>query len=120
MTCRQGVEKTGRQWNDVRNPSLRWTVWNENENEAAMKMNSYRSVVSLAVVCFVLSLGQRVVAAPSPAAGLLVQAYATLEQADHDYKGHRVAAMKQIAAAARLVGVQVRGDGKGQIGRAHV
>jgi hypothetical protein len=97
----------------VRNPSLRWHVWNKNENEDDMKINSYRSFVGLAIVCFVLCLGQRLVAAPSPAAGLLVQAYATLEQADHDYKGHRLAAMKQIEAAARLLGVNVRGDGKG-------
>ena len=76
-------------------------------------MNLYRSVAGLAIVCFVLSFGQSLVAAPSPAAGLLVQAYTALEQADHDYKGHRIAAMKQIEAAARLLGVKVRGDGKG-------
>ena len=78
-----------------------------------MKINLYRSFVGLAVVCFVLSFGQSLVAAPAPAAGLLVQAYTTLEQADHDYKGHRMAAMKQIEAAAKLLGVKVRGDGKG-------
>jgi hypothetical protein len=33
--------------------------------------------------------------------------------ADHDYKGHRVKAMKQIEAAARILGVDIRGDGKG-------
>ncbi len=77
-----------------------------------MKMDLYRSVVGLAVVCFALSFVQSLVAGPSPAAGLLVQAYTTLEQADHDYKGHRVAAMKQIEDAARLLGVNVRGDGK--------
>jgi hypothetical protein len=52
------------------------------------------------------------VAAPSPAGALLVQAYTVPEQADHDYKGHRIAAMKQIESAGRLVGVNVRGDGK--------
>ena len=67
----------------------------------------------MAIVCFALSLSQRGFAGPSPAAGLLVQAYASLEQADHDYKGHRVAAMRQIEAAAKLVGVNVHGDGKG-------
>jgi hypothetical protein len=78
-----------------------------------MKIHLYRSFVGLAVVCSVLSFGQNLVAAPAPAAGLLVQAYTTLEQADHDYKGHRKAAMKQIEAAAKLLGVKVRGDGKG-------
>lgn len=77
-----------------------------------MKSNLYRSFVGLAVVGFVLSFGQSLVAAPSPAAGLLVQAYTTLEQADHDYKGHRVAAMKQIEAAARLLGANVHGNSK--------
>jgi hypothetical protein len=78
-----------------------------------MKINLYRSLIGLAFVCFVLSFGQSLVAGPAPAAGLLVQAYSTLEQADHDYKGHRKAAMKQIEAAAKLLGVKVRGDGKG-------
>jgi hypothetical protein len=78
-----------------------------------MKINFYRSFIGLAVVCSVLSFGQNLVAAPAPAAGLLVRAYTTLEQADHDYKGHRKAAMKQIEAAAKLLGVKVRGDGKG-------
>ena len=78
-----------------------------------MKINFYRSFIGLAVVCSVLSFDQNLVAAPAPAAGLLVQAYTTLEQADHDYKGHRKAAMKQIEAAAKLLGVKVRGDGKG-------
>jgi hypothetical protein len=78
-----------------------------------MKTGLYPHIVSLAVVCFALSFSQHLFAGPSPAAGLLVQAYATLEQADHDYKGHRVAAMKQIEAAAKLLGVSVRGDGRG-------
>lgn len=77
-----------------------------------MRINCYRSIVGLAAVCFALSFGQSLVAAPPPSAGLLVQAYTTLEQADHDYKGHRIAAMKQIEAAARLMRVHVRGDGR--------
>jgi hypothetical protein len=78
-----------------------------------MKIDLVRSFVGLAVVCSLLCFGRSLDAGPSPAAGLLVQAYATLGQADHDYKGHRVAAMKQIEAAAKLLGVNVRGDGKG-------
>ena len=96
----------------MRNRSLRRIVWNKYENQNDMKTNLYRSFVGLAVACLVLSFGQSLVAAPAPAAGLLVQAYTTLEQADHDYKGHRKAAMKQIEAAAKLLGVKVRGDGR--------
>src|SRR3974377_234157 len=78
-----------------------------------MKANLVRSFIGLAIVCFVLSFGHRLLAYPSPPAALLVQAYTTLEQANHDYKGHRVAAMKQIEAAGKILGVSVRGDGKG-------
>jgi len=46
-------------------------------------------------------------------AGLLRQAYGLLSTADHDYKGHRVRAMKQIEVAAQHLGVVLRGDGKG-------
>ena len=31
----------------------------------------------------------------------------------HDYKGHRVEAMKQIEAAAKVLGVNLHGDGRG-------
>ena len=48
-----------------------------------------------------------------PATDLLRQAYTTLAVADHDYKGHRVKAMKQIEAAEKALGVKVKGDGKG-------
>ena len=78
-----------------------------------MRISFCRSIVGLAAVCFALSFGQNLVAAPSPSAGLLVQAYTTLEQADHDYKGHRIAAMKQIEAAGKLLGVTIGGGGKG-------
>ena len=52
-------------------------------------------------------------AQPAPAAGMLRQAYVTLSVADHDYKGHRIEAMKQIEAAAKLLNIDLRGDGKG-------
>jgi hypothetical protein len=78
-----------------------------------MKTSIFRSLVSMAVACWVPLLGLNLLADPVPPAGLLSQAYATLAQADHDYKGHRVAAMKQIEAAAKALGVNIRGDGKG-------
>jgi hypothetical protein len=43
---------------------------------------------------------------------LLRQAYATLAEADHDYKGHRADAMKQIEAAAKELGLRLHGDDK--------
>ena len=43
---------------------------------------------------------------------LLDDAYATLAQANHDYKGHRVRAMKQIDAALGVIGAKVSGNGK--------
>ena len=44
----------------------------------------------------------------------LEQAYATLEMADHDYKGHRVKAMKAIEAACKLLGTDISGRGRGR------
>jgi len=48
-----------------------------------------------------------------PPGELLREAYVRLEKADHDYKGHRKHAMEQIEGAAKLLGVKVRGDGRG-------
>jgi len=45
---------------------------------------------------------------------LLDDAYATLAQADHDYKGHRVKAMKQIELAVQELGVKISGKGRGR------
>ena len=45
-------------------------------------------------------------------AGLLQQAYGLLATADHDYNGNRIRAMKEIEAAAKVLGVNLRGDGK--------
>jgi len=78
-----------------------------------MKSLTFRSFFRLAILCLALSFSQKLIAGPSPSGGYLLQAYATLEMADHDYKGHRAAAMKQIEAAGKVLGVSVRGDGKG-------
>jgi len=78
-----------------------------------MKANLLRSLVGLVLLCYGLSLGPSLLAYPSPPAALLTQAYSALAQADHDYKGHRVNAMKQVQAAGKILGVNVRGDGKG-------
>lgn len=51
-------------------------------------------------------------------ARLLQQAYFALSLADHDYKGHRVAAMRAVSAAGQHLGMNLRGDGKGREPRA--
>jgi len=42
----------------------------------------------------------------------LTRAYLILATGDHDYKGHRVKAMHQIEAAAKLLGVELGGGAK--------
>src|SRR5271170_6389719 len=44
----------------------------------------------------------------------LDDAYATLAQADHDYKGHRVRAMKLVEMAVNELGGKISGHGKGR------
>ena len=77
-------------------------------------MNSklLRFCARLLLPLLLLSSRLSLCAAPAPG-DLLVQAYTTLSAADHDYKGHRVAAMRHIEAAAKLLGVNLKGDGKG-------
>ena len=79
-----------------------------------------RFFISMAVLTLSLSLSATVRAqSPPPPAyppavpGLLSQAYADLSQADHDYKGHRVRAMKQIEHAAKELGFTLSGTGHG-------
>jgi hypothetical protein len=45
---------------------------------------------------------------------LLRAAYLALSRADHDYAGHRAAAMRQTALAGDLLGIRLRGDGHGE------
>ncbi len=42
----------------------------------------------------------------------VTQAYRLLEQADHDYQGHRAKAMKHLHQAGKVLGVMLKGDGK--------
>jgi hypothetical protein len=55
---------------------------------------------------------QTVAFSDSAEAGMLQNAYLILATGNHDYKGHRVKAMKQIEAAAKLLGVTLSGDAK--------
>ena len=55
---------------------------------------------------------QTVAFSDSAEAGMLRSAYLILATGDHDYKGHRVKAMHQIEAAAKLLGMNLGGDAK--------
>jgi hypothetical protein len=55
---------------------------------------------------------QTVAFSDSAEAGMLRSAYLILATGDHDYKGHRVKAMHQIEAAAKLLGMDLSGDAK--------
>ncbi len=52
-------------------------------------------------------------ATPKTEMEMLKAAYKTLAIADHDYKGHRAKAMREIEAACDKMGSDVRGEGKG-------
>ncbi len=55
----------------------------------------------------------QVISDANPAdAGLLRQAYALLARGDHDYRGHRGRAMRGIEEAGKLLGMNLRGDGR--------
>jgi hypothetical protein len=41
------------------------------------------------------------------------EAYAALSVANHDYEGHRVEAMREVQAAGRIMGVDLRGQARG-------
>jgi hypothetical protein len=67
----------------------------------------------LAIVLLALGLVTRGQAQTAGNLATLDDAYATLAQANHDYKGHRVLAMKQIEAAVTELGGKISGKGKG-------
>ncbi len=77
-----------------------------------MKTSILKFISCLIATVIVVGFNSRAVAGPAPV-DLLRQAYVTLAAADHDYKGHRVEAMRQIHAAARLLGLNLHGEGKG-------
>lgn len=74
-----------------------------------MKILPFRSLLLPALIACFLAFNCTLHAAP---ANLLSQAYATLATANHDYKGHRVDAMKQIEAAGKILGLNLHGGAK--------
>jgi hypothetical protein len=82
-------------------------------NTKSIRLSIITAVLALFLGGGLNSRAQSPPPTPTAAGGLLSQAYAVLSVADHDYKGHRVLAMKQIEAAAKEVGVSLAGNGKG-------
>jgi ribose 5-phosphate isomerase RpiB len=79
-----------------------------------MKSNLlFRHATLLAALMLIFGLVTSGHAQASGSFTLLDDAYATLAQADHDYKGHRVKAMKQIELAVQELGVKISGKGRG-------
>jgi hypothetical protein len=83
------------------------------KNQTFMNCKYSRFYAPVLAFAFLLLTSLSLHAQPAPAANLLRRAYVTLSLADHDYKGHRAEAMKQIEAAAKLLGVNLHGDGRG-------
>ncbi len=76
-----------------------------------MRTKAFRPFVTMSLVCVLLSMCLSAFAGPAPGE-LLVQAYSALEQADHDYKGRRAEAMKEIEKAGKELGVTIKGKEK--------
>lgn len=80
-----------------------------------MNLRSRTSIATAFVIMLVFALTTRWASAANPAVSesdALKNAYATLSKADHDYKGHRRAAMNHIERACKLLGTPIKGDGK--------
>ena len=67
----------------------------------------------LATLLLALGLVTRGQAQGNTTTAALDDAYATLAQANHDYKGHRVHAMGQIELALKELGGSISGHGRG-------
>ena len=71
-----------------------------------------RCSILLAAALLFFGLAPQAHAQAASPVTLLDYAYATLAQAKHDYKGHRVKAMKQIELALGEKGAKVSGKGR--------
>jgi hypothetical protein len=70
-----------------------------------MKTNSFRPWL----LALILGLAVNVYATP---ADLVRQAYGELALADHDYKGHRAAAMRKLGEAGKSLGIRFNGSAR--------
>lgn len=64
----------------------------------------------LQIVAVLLALSFTVRAHAETPREELVHAYRLMKHADHDYDGHREAAMKALEAAGKKLGLELRGD----------
>jgi hypothetical protein len=87
-------------------------------------ISHYASTAALAALLPFTMMSSRAASAPSsPDANIsglqqakrhkLRHAYWLLEQADHDYKGHRGKAMEEVKKAAKIMGLDLHGEGYG-------
>jgi hypothetical protein len=72
----------------------------------------FRRLTAFAIILLILGLVAPFRAHAAYSTTLLEDAYATLGSAKHDYKGHRVKAMKEIEAAFNESGWKIKGIGK--------
>ncbi len=73
-----------------------------------IKTPSQFKYLKIAAIALALSFGLS--AHAESARDELVHAFRLLKKADHNYGGHRVAAMNEIEAASRDLGLEVGGD----------
>jgi hypothetical protein len=73
-----------------------------------MKTSSRSIYVKIAAIALALTFGVRAYA--EPPRDEIVHAYILLKHADHDYDGHREAAMKQLEGAGADLGLKLEGD----------
>jgi len=72
----------------------------------------FRGPALVAALFLALGMVTRASAQPTNTVGLLDDAYATVAQGKHDYKGHRVRAMEQIKLAVEGLGGSISGKAK--------
>jgi hypothetical protein len=81
-----------------------------------MKSRFFRAAIAGAILAAFFSLNIHAgpkAKMPADVTSLLAEAYADLDRADHDYKGHRIKAMEQIDRAGKVLKLNLRGDGHG-------
>lgn len=66
------------------------------------------------ILAIVLPLAFGVGVHAEPPREELAHAYYHLKFADHDYKGHRVLAMREVEIAGKELGINLGGDGQGE------
>lgn len=80
--------------------------------------NAFRVTLTAVLLAFLFGCASNSNSPNAAEIDLLHRSYAYLLVANHNYRGHRDTAMKEIAAACTLLGSDVKGDdGRGREGR---